>query len=169
MAAPHAPPGLPPAVPRPARPRGAGAVALQTVWQVERTAGCTAAAAAFTHAAASDAAPLVFKPGGTRKLRRPRRYPKFFLCMDATTFTCGTKYGVRAVARAAGSNFAGSAWSSACPPIVMVPQCDAAETPIARACCVRPRAARGPARTGRPQSAWPRCDRNKPSLSSARP
>ncbi len=71
--------------------------------------------------------PISFKAGATRKVGK-RRYPKLFVCLDATSFTCGTKYAVRAQARLSGKKYASSGWLSKSAAFVLAPVCDAAAT-----------------------------------------
>jgi hypothetical protein len=71
--------------------------------------------------------PISFKAGATRKVGN-RRYPKLFLCLHSTSFTCGTKYVVRAQARLVGKKFASSGWVSKSAVFILTPICDAAAT-----------------------------------------
>ena len=71
--------------------------------------------------------PVAFKAGAKRTFKK-RRYPRFFLCMDATGFKCGTNYAMRALTRGAGSKYAPSAWTPAASAFVFTPECDAAAT-----------------------------------------
>jgi hypothetical protein len=70
---------------------------------------------------------LFFKPGIPKTLG-PRRYRKFWKCMVATSFTCGTTYAVRGSARADGKKYGSGPWVSSGDAYTLVPECDAAKT-----------------------------------------
>jgi hypothetical protein len=71
--------------------------------------------------------PLSFGAAQERSVGK-RRYPRFFKCMQASSFTCGAAYEVRAHAQAAGATYAPSAWTPASAAFLLVPQCDPART-----------------------------------------